>query len=39
MSSLPDGEDFLITFRPQGSNENDIYLVTLRGGAYPILHC
>jgi len=32
VSFLPDGEDLLITFVPQGSNENEIYLLTLRGG-------
>ena len=30
--SLPGGEDFLIEFVPQGSEENEIYLVSLRDG-------
>jgi len=29
---LPGGEDFLIGFLPGGSSENQLYLVTLRGG-------
>ena len=29
---LPNGEDFLLGFVPQGSEENEIYLVSLRDG-------
>ena len=33
VSSLPAGEDFLLSFLPRGSDQNDIYLVTLREGS------
>jgi eukaryotic-like serine/threonine-protein kinase len=32
VSFLPGGEDVLVTFTPQGAEEADIYLVTLRDG-------
>jgi hypothetical protein len=33
VSSLPDSEDFLLRFTPRGSDQNDVYLVTLRAGS------